>query len=60
MFSFSIRFQEETGLTTIFRTVLNIYAKPDKKEEVLWARIRKQEKKHISNIDASLVIVLCG
>ena len=45
---------------TIFRAILNIDARTGKKEEVLWDRIGKQEKKYISNTDAFLVVSLRG
>lgn len=39
---------------TLFVALLNIYARTDKKGDVLWDRIGKQEKKSPSSIDNHL------
>lgn len=39
---------------TLFGALLDIYARTDKKGEVLWDRIGKQEKKFLSSIDNHL------
>lgn len=55
MFFFLLDAKKKQDFITIFRAILNIYGRTDRKKEVLWDSIGSKWKKYILITDASLV-----